>query len=146
MQFEHLDHQRTVDVFFYGLFMDEALLRHKGVNPRNRRIACVDNFRLLIGARATLVPCEGRIVYGVVFSLTHEEIDVLYAEDSVNMYRPEAISARLSGACVVPALCFNLPLLPSPEERNEQYATKLREVALRIGLPPSYASSIEKEE
>jgi len=44
MQFEHLDHQRTVDVFFYGLFMDEALLRHKGVNPLNRRIACVDNF------------------------------------------------------------------------------------------------------
>ena len=50
---------RRIDVFFYGLFMDDALLREKGVNPVDRRMASVENFSLVIGSRATLVPAQG---------------------------------------------------------------------------------------
>lgn len=131
-----------MDVFFYGLFMDEALLREKGVNPANRRLASVDNFALVIGARATLVPRSGQTVHGVVFSLTHAEVDALYAEPSVSVYRPEAVAARLEDGSVVPVLCFNLPVSPARDERNPQYAAKLRELAGRIGLPPDYVASI----
>ena len=130
-------------VFFYGLFMDDALLREKGMNPKNRRMASVENFSLVIGARATLIPCADGTVHGVLFSLTHAEVDALYGEASVSVYRPEAVSAQLEDGSVVPALCFNLPVPPSREERNPQYAAKLRELAERIGLPPSYVSSIE---
>jgi hypothetical protein len=133
---------RRIDVFFYGLFMDDALLREKGVNPRNRRVAFVENFSLVIGARATLVPCANATAHGVLFSLTHSEVDALYSEASVSAYRPEAVSAQLADGRVIPALCFNLPVPPSTEERNPQYASKLREVASRIGLPPGYVSSI----
>ena len=122
--------------------MDEALLREKGVNPLNRRTASVENFSLVIGARATLVPRAGQTVHGVLFSLTHGEVDALYSEASVSAYRPEAVLAQLTGGGVAPALCFNLPAPPSADERNPQYASKLREVAARIGLPPSYVSSI----
>jgi hypothetical protein len=134
---------RRIDIFFYGLFMDEALLLEKGVNPKNRRMASVENFSLVIGARATLVPCPGRTVYGVLYSLTHAEVEALYAEASVSVYRPEAVSARLADGSTVPALCFNLPVPPSVTERNPQYAAKLRELAERIGLPQSYVSAIE---
>jgi hypothetical protein len=134
---------RRIDVFFYGLFMDEALLLGKGMTPKNRRMASVDNFSLVIGARATLVPCASAIVHGVLYSLTHAEVDALYVEDSVSVYRPEAVSVRLADGSVTAALCFNLPLPPSATERNPQYATKLRELAERIGLPPSYVSSIQ---
>jgi hypothetical protein len=134
---------RRIDLFFYGLFMDDALLREKGMNPGNRRMASVENFSLVIGARATLVPCPGRTVHGVLFSLTHTEVDALYGEASVSVYRPEAVSARLEDGSVIPALCFNLPVPPSEEERNPQYVSKLRELAERIGLPPSYVSSIQ---
>ena len=137
------DEARRIDLFFYGLFMDEALLREKGMNPVDRRMAFVENFSLVIGARATLVPCPGRTVHGVIFSLTQTEVDALYSEASVSVYRPEAVSARLADGSVIPALCFNLPVPPSPGERNPQYASKLREVASRIGLPPSYVSSIQ---
>jgi hypothetical protein len=133
---------RSIDVFFYGLFMDEALLREKGMNPKNRRVALVENFSLVIGTRATLVPCTGRTVHGVLFSLTHTEVDALYAEASVSIYRPEAVAAQLADGSVVPALCFNLPLPPSTGERNPQYVSKLRELAERIGLPTGYVSSI----
>jgi len=137
------DEARRIDVFFYGLFMDDALLREKGMNPMDRRMAFVENFCLVIGARATLVPCPGRTVHGVLFSLTHGEVDALYSEDSVSVYRPEAVFAQLADGSVTPALCFNLPVPPSTDERNPQYASKLRELAERIGLPPSYVSSIQ---
>ena len=136
------DGGRRIDVFFYGLFMDEALLLEKGVNPKNRRMASVDNFSLVIGTRATLVPCANATVHGVLYSLMHAEVDEIYLETSVSVYRPEAVSVRLADGSVVPALCFNLPVPPSRTERNPQYATKLRELAEGIGLPASYVSSI----
>ena len=92
--------------------------------------------------RASLVPSPGQTVHGVVFWLTHNEIDALYSEASVNAYRPEAVSAHLAGGSVIPALCFNLPVSPAIDERNPQYASKLRKLAERIGLPSSYVSSI----
>jgi Gamma-glutamyl cyclotransferase, AIG2-like len=133
---------RRIDVFFYGLFMDESLLREKGVDPQDRRQARVENFHLLIGARATLAPRAGRTVYGVIFALTHDEVDTLYSEASVEVYRPEAVSAQLTDGSVIPALCFNLPFSPSVEERNPDYASRLKELAKRIGLPAEYISSI----
>jgi hypothetical protein len=134
---------RRIDLFFYGLFMDDALLREKGADPWNRRLAFVENFSLVIGARATLIPCAGRKVYGVLFSLTHSEVDALYGEASVSAYRPEAVSAHLEDGSVIPALCFNLPVPPLAGERNPQYVSKLKEVASRIGFPQSYVASIK---
>jgi len=137
------DQFRSIDVFFYGLFMDEAILREKGMHPANRRMAFVEDFCLVIGARASLVPCADATVHGVLYSLTHNEVHALYSEASVSVYRPEAVSAHLADGSIIPALCFNLPVRPSREERNAEYVSKLRELAERIGLPASYVSSIE---
>jgi hypothetical protein len=131
-----------VEVFFYGLFMDEALLREKGLRPEDRRTAYVENFRLVIGERATLVPSAGARAYGVLFSLTRGELDALYSEESVRAYRPEPVSARPDDGKVVHALCFNLSAPPAPGERNPLYASKLRRLAARLGLPADYVSSI----
>lgn len=136
------DEEGRVEVFFYGLFMDEAVLREKGLRPLGRRVASVENFRLVVGERATLVPCAGGAAHGVLFSLTHGEVDALYSEHSVSAYRPEAVCAQLADGTFVPALCFNLPTPPAPGERNPIYASKLRELAARLGLPADYVSSI----
>lgn len=133
---------RRIDVFFYGLFMDESLLREKGLSPEGRRTACVDNFRLVIGERATLVPSAGGAAHGVLYSLTLGEVDALYSEASVSAYRPEAVCAQAADGSVIPALCFNLPAPPDPRERNPLYASKLRQLAARLGLPADYVSSI----
>lgn len=137
------DEEGRVEVFFYGLFMDEALLREKGLRPEGRRVARVENFRLVIGERATLVPREGSEAHGVLFSLAAAEVDALYSEESVSAYRPEAVCAQLPDGTFVPALCFNLPAPPSTQEHDAHYASKLRRLAARLGLPADYVSSIE---
>ena len=121
--------------------MDEALLRSKGVDPQNQRLASVENFKLTIGERATLIPAAGETVHGVLFSLTHQEIDSLYEDASVAAYRPEAVLATLEDGSAVPALCFNLPE-PNSTEGNSEYAAKLKELAQRIGLPADYIAAI----
>lgn len=139
---EDEDEDERVEVFFYGLFMDEALLREKGLSPQDRRTACVEDFRLVIGERAMLVRRAGGRVYGLLFSLTRGEVVALYSEASVSAYRPEPVSARLDDGTVVTALCYNLPAPPAAEGRNPPYASKLRELAARLGLPAGYVSSI----
>lgn len=133
---------RRIEVFFYGLFMDETLLRGKGLSPSGRARARVENFRLVVGRRATLAPCEGAEAHGLVYSLTHAELDALYSEASVGAYRPEAVRALLDDGTSVPALCFNLPAPPAPGEQDPLYASKLRSLAARVGLPPAYVASI----
>ena len=131
-----------IEVFFYGLFMDEALLLGKGLNPENGRAASLDGFQLVIGERATLVRREGARAHGVVYTLTRVEVEALYSEESVGAYRSEVVAASLAGGRVVRALCFILPAPPSTEGRNPLYASKLRELAERIGLPADYVASI----
>ena len=61
---------RKIDGFFYGLFMDIQVLRQAGVQPSNLRRACVADFTLRIGLRATLVPCPGARTCGMSIALT----------------------------------------------------------------------------
>jgi len=134
---------RTADVFFYGLFMDEELLRSKGLTPQRAEVAFVDGFVLRIGERAALVPVQGSRVHGVVMSLTLAELEHLYSEASVRAYKPQAVLAHLVTGGVVAALCYNLSPPPSPTERNPEYAVKLRAVAQKVGLPAEYVASLQ---
>jgi hypothetical protein len=134
---------RRTDVFFYGLFMDQDLLRAKGIEPRAVELASVAGFDLRIGQRAALIPDENGRVYGVIMSLTLDELDRLYAEPSVQVYQPHAVLARLAGGGTTAALCYNLPEPPAANERNPDYAAKLRSVAERVGLPSDYIASIQ---
>jgi Gamma-glutamyl cyclotransferase, AIG2-like len=133
---------RRIDVFFYGLFMDQQLLEGKGIKPVDVRVASVSGFRLRIGSRAALVPEVGANVHGILMRLTHAELDRLYSEPSVQAYRPEPVLAVDRNGSTVAALCYNLPELPSPDEHNSEYAVKLRALAQRIGLPSEYVNSI----
>jgi ribosomal-protein-alanine N-acetyltransferase len=133
---------RRVAVFFYGLFMDADLLRAKGLHPERAEWALVEGVALRIGQRAALAPAPGERVHGIVVTLTRLELDRLYSEPSVQMYRPEAVLARLGDESLIPALCYNLPEPPAAAERNPEYAAKLRAVAQKVGLPSEYIASL----
>ena len=134
----------TSEVFFYGLFMDAAVLEAKGVRGTGSRLGVVRDWALRIGQRATLVPAPGGAVHGVVTALPLAELDRLYAEPSVRMYRPVAVLVDVAGdeGAPVVALAYVLPEPPAPEDRNPEYAAKLRALAERLGLPDHYTRSI----
>ena len=133
---------RRVKIFFYGLFMDIVLLREKGIEPVNVRAASAPDFSIRIGDRATLVSDPDSQAYGMLMELTHDEIEQLYSEPSVHVYRPEAISVKLSDGSHAAALCYNLPVPQTSEETNPEYAAKLCELARRLGFPSNYIDSI----
>ena len=134
---------RKINVFFYGLFMDETLLQAKGITLPNLRVASVPGFQLRIGTRATLVPAPSGRVFGLVASLSHKELERLYSEPSVQAYRPEAVLAYQTNGETLAALCFNLVEPPSVDEHNLDYASKLRALAERLNFPSDYVSSIQ---
>jgi hypothetical protein len=133
---------RSADVFFYGLFMDQELLHSKGIQPERIEVAWVDGLELRIGQRAALARSERGRVYGRVMTLTLRQLDMLYADPGVEAYRPEAVLAHLSAGGTIAALCYNLPQPPAASERNPEYADKLRAVARKVGLPAEYLASI----
>jgi gamma-glutamyl AIG2-like cyclotransferase len=133
---------RRVPVFFYGLFMDPDLLRTKGVDPVNVQPAHVTGMRLRIGQRAALEESPEDSTYGFLMELTHSELERLYAESSLAVYRPEAVLAELPDGSSMAALSYNLPVAPAPGERNAEYAAKLRALAVRLGLPSHYCASL----
>lgn len=134
---------RRSDGFFYGLFMDQDLLRAKGIEPQAVELASVPGFALRIGQRAALVPSPSGDVHGVVMSLTLAELDRLYSEPSVQAYKPQALLVQLASGGTIAALCYNLPEPPAASERNPEYAAKLRVVAEKVGLPSDYIASIQ---
>lgn len=133
---------RRIDVFFYGLFMDAEALRGREVHPMDIRRASVRGFSLRIGQRATLIPEANDHAWGVMMRLSHDEIDHLYADPSVSVYRAEAVLCDLDDGAREAALCFNLPAPPRPDERNPEYAQQLRNLARRLELPPAYVDRI----
>jgi hypothetical protein len=137
--------EARVDVFFYGLFMDEKVLEANGVVATARRIASVRDFAIRIGRRATLVREPGARAHGVVFALTHGELERLYGDVSLRDYKPEAILCELSDGTSAAALCYNLPTAPPEGERNAEYATKLAAVARRAALPDDYIGQILRQ-
>ena len=118
--------ERRIDGFFYGLFMDVAVLKSSGVEPINVRQAFVDDFALRIGRRATLTPSKGARAYGMLIALTHAELERLYG----------------GAGGVVPALCYNLVIEPTADERNPDYARRLQQTLRALNFPSACVDSL----
>lgn len=135
----------TQKVFFYGLFMDEALLASKSIYPSNSVIGHVDGFVLKIGERATLIPETGSRAYGVLMMISEENIEALYAEPGVADYVAEPVVVKLPGNIQESAVCYNLPA-EKLTGINPEYAAALLALATRLGLPDSYLEHIRQQQ
>lgn len=128
---------RLHDVFFYGLYMDPEILKSKNVEPRIPRVGHVKDYKLRLGDMATLLRDAGSKAYGMVYSLTHEELDRLYVKSGLDMYAGEALLVHLESDESIPALCCNLLTAPQESELNSEYKTKLLLCMARLNVPTS---------
>jgi len=116
---------RLHDIFFYGLYMDEEILKSNNVVPRNKRIAIAHGYKLRVGNMATLLREENAKAYGLLYALTHDEIDTLYKNAGLTQYVTEALSVELEDGSYISALCCNLLTPPKDDESNSEYHNKL---------------------
>lgn len=130
-------------IFFYGLFMDEALLAEMGFRPTTLGRAVLPGFRIHVGDRATLVPSDGSRAYGVVMQLADDEVRSLYSDPSVSEYEPVAVRVRFLGTDeVFEADCYNLPPRIAQAGANPAYAVQLSELVRGLGFDSDYADEI----
>ena len=132
-----------MNVFFYGLFMDETLLASKGIRPSAATKGFVDGFRLRIGQRATLLADSGGRAYGVMMDIAESEAKELYAEASVADYAPEPVTVELVDGAQAKATCYNLPV-ELVSGTNKEYAKALLSLAKKLGFPESYLEEIRR--
>jgi hypothetical protein len=131
-----------INVFFYGLFMDEQVLAAQGIAAVMPRRAFADGFRLCIGQRASLVAECGARAYGMVYALTRSELDRLYLQPGLEAYRAERIAVRGLDGSDLTAMCYNLGTVPERGEASADYAARLSVVLTRLGFPPEYVTGI----
>ncbi len=129
-------------VFFYGLFMDEELLSEGGLHPQNAQIVTVDGYGLRIGERASLEVSETESCYGTVIELAEDELVELYSGAGVEDYRPQAVTATLSGGERIEVVSYLLPA-ELMSGSNSGYADKLAAIARKLALPDDYILEIE---
>jgi len=98
---------RLNEVFFYGLYMDPEILQTKGVAARNPRKATAKGYRLRIGKMATLLREAEREAYGIVYQLTHSELNALYWGAGLTGYVAEALSVETEEGKALAVLCCN---------------------------------------
>lgn len=130
-------------IFFYGLFMDQALLAGKGICPTMLGPAVLIGYRIHIGARATLRPSASGRAYGLVMELTDEEARLLYSEPGVREYVPEHVRVELlASGEAVEADCYNLPPGSGSSGTNPAYAAELSRLAEALRFDPVYVEEI----
>ena len=126
---------RLHEVFFYGLYMDEEILKSKGVEPRNKRAGFAKGYKLRIGNMATLLRDKESKAYGLIYSLTHDEIDTLYVKSGLTDYILESLLVTTNDGNNIAVLCSNLLVSPSINESNSEYLRKLITCMSHYNLP-----------
>ena len=128
-------------IFFYGLFMDDDLLREKGFHPTTGKIAFAEGYGLRIGERATLIKSESERSYGIVMNLSEEEAESLYSGPSVSEYVPEQVEVTELNGTTCKVTSYNLPI-SKLSGSNREYAKSLSVAAQKMGLPQTYINEI----
>lgn len=133
--------ERTFEVFFYGLNMDAQVLAARGVAPREPRVAHVAGYRVQLGAKAMLLRARGARAYGMLFQLTHREMDGLYA--ALHEYRAEAFCAVLPNGETVPAISMVHVNPPVHSTQDPAYAAAFCRLVHQLNLPDANVQGVK---
>jgi Gamma-glutamyl cyclotransferase, AIG2-like len=133
-----------VDVFFYGSYMNLAVLREVNIVPDRWEVARLRGYDIRIEPRANLVRADSACVYGVLAAATHEELKRLYAHAKDVLgetYLPEAVLTETIDGRYRPALCYIAPemtLRPAPAD----YVDRIVDPARELGFPDWYVERL----
>jgi hypothetical protein len=137
----------TVWVFFYGSYMNRAVLGEAGLAPSHFEVARLDGYDIRIAPRANLVPSLERCVYGVLTEATHAELGRLYAHAKDVLgetYLPHPVLTQVVRGGWRPALCYICPSM-APGTPDPAYVDRIVGPAREFGFPEWYIARLEGE-
>lgn len=130
--------------FFYGSYINFDVLREVGVAAERWEIARLLGWEIAIRPRANLRRSEGGVVYGIVATMTHAELDRLYdhARDTLGaVYLPDAVLVDTLDGRWRPALCFvSAQMEPAPPDG--EYVDRIVGAARAYGFPDWYTEHL----
>jgi hypothetical protein len=136
--------EARVLVFFYGSYMNRSVLAEVGFAPSTWEAASLPGFDIRIAPRANLFRAPGQVVFGVLATATHAELERLYTHAQTvlgEVYRPEAVLVRTEGAWQ-PALCYiSSDMVERPAE--SAYVERILRPARELGFPSWYLAHLE---
>lgn len=134
-------------VFFYGSYMNRAVLAEVGLAPETWEVASLPGFDIRIAPRANLVRAPDAVVFGVLASATHGELERLYAHaQSVlgEVYLPEAVLVRTRSGAWRPALCYIAPeMVAGPPD--PAYVERILRPARELTFPAWYLARLQAQ-
>src|SRR5262245_44175197 len=136
-----------VRVFFYGSYMNAAVLRETEIAPEHFEVARLDGYDIRIAPRANLVPSEQQCVYGLLAEATHAELHRLYAHARDVLgetYLPHPVLPQTRTGAWLPALCYIASsMVPRPPD--PAYVDRIVKPAREFRFPEWYIRRLESE-
>lgn len=136
-----------VRTFFYGSYMNRAVLREVELVPERFEVARLDGYDIRIAPRANLVASAQACVYGVLVEATHAELARLYAHarDVLGeIYLPHPVLAQTRDGGWFPALCYIAPTMVA-RRPDPAYLDRILQPARELGFPEWYIRRLESE-
>lgn len=137
--------EAKVWTFFYGSYINRAVLGEVNYVPQQVEVARVAGFNIRIRPRANLVAAEEHLVYGILATGTHSELDRLYehARDILGeVYLPEAVLAQTLDGKFRPALCYICPAM-ADSPPSADYLDRILGSAREYSFPQWYIDRLE---
>ena len=134
-----------VVAFFYGSYINPAVLREVDLVPNRVEVARLPGFDIVIRPLANLVPSDQHTVYGILATATHGELERLYAHARNvlgGVYLPQAVLAHTLSGQAEPALCYIAPELDG-RPASADYVSRIVEPARTYGFPSWYIRRLE---
>jgi len=137
--------ERRPYAFFYGGYMNPAVLMAAGVSATDCMAGYIDSLTLTIRPIANLEDNpEGR-AYGLLARVSHDDLDALYGGNPPALqgirYLPEAVLVHTEEGRSVPAVTYICPKLPGGPA-DAAYIAKLVAAAEDLNLPADYIAHI----
>ncbi len=137
--------ESKVWTFFYGSYMNLAVLKEVDLVPEHYEVARLSGFDIQIQPLANLVRSDQQSVYGIVATTTHHELERLYqhAEHVLGgVYLPEAVLTETKDGNLRPALCYIAPSI-EPKPATNEYIDRIVAPAKEYGFPAWYIERLE---
>lgn len=119
---ESLMETMSVWTFFYGSYINLAVLKEVDLVPEQYEVARLSGFDIRIQPLANLVRSDQHCVYGIVATATRDELGRLYqhAEHVLGgVYLPEAVLTEIKCGKLRPALCYIAQSMEPKKAANE---------------------------